>query len=165
MTVKEFVEKYKTLDEDGKLELIMDIINNNYVSYATKVSDCNKIIQATSYIGTDPKMFKINSPSRYMLLNLQLIIRYTNLEIKQDGEAMMEAYDILDEIDALTNILACIPSKEMISYNHIMKMMLKDLQMNERSIIGYIDTKLASLNIIGDALNKFLEENSDLDES
>ena len=161
MTVKEFVEKYKVLDENDKTEFITDIINNDYVSYATKISDCNRIIQATSYTSTEPKMFKINSPVRYMLFNLQLIIRYTSLEIDQDGDAMIEAYDILDKTDALRNILASIPSKEIISYNHIMKMMLKDFKMNERSMIGFLDTKFASLSIIGDVLSKLLEDTSE----
>ena len=157
MKVDEFLDEYKKLDEEAKSEYVKSIINTEYVSYATKIADCKRIIDSTSYTNTEPNMFRINSPGRYMLLNLQLVIRYADLEIDPDGKAMMNAYDNLEMVDALGNIINAIPSREVENYNRILDMMLKDLEMNERSLIGYLDSKLASLGIIGEALNNLIE--------
>lgn len=156
MTVDEFVEKYKELDEAGKNSLLNDLITTEYVPYAIKIADCKRIIQSTSYTNTEPNMFSINSPARHMLLNLQLIDRYTDLEI--DYNEALEIYDMLDEIDAIDNIITSLPAKEVSKYRKIMKMMLKDFKMNERSMIGYLDSKLASLGIISEELNKIMED-------
>jgi len=156
MKVDEFLDEYKKFDEEAKGEYVKSIINTKYVSYATKISDCKRIIQSTSYTNTDPNMFCMNSPARHMLLNLQMIERYTDLEI--DYNNALNIYDMLDEVDAITGILGCIPFKEASNYNHIMKMMLKDFRMNERSMIGYLDSKLASMKILGESLDKIMEE-------
>lgn len=156
MTISEFVEKYKELDKDDRNSLVYDLITTEYVPYATKIADCKRIIQSTSYTDTEPNMFSINSPARHMLLNLQLINRYTDLEI--DYNEALEIYDMLDEIDAIDNIITSLPAKEVSKYCKIMKMMLKDFKMNERSMIGYLDSKLTSLGIISEELNKIMED-------
>ena len=157
MKIDEFIEKYKQLNNDvDKVNLINGLIVTKYVSYATKIADCKRIIESTSYTNTDPNMFSMNSPARHMLLNLQLIDRYTDLEI--DYNEALEIYDMLDEIDAIDNIITSLPAKEVSKYCKIMKMMLKDFKMNERSMIGYLDSKLTSLGIISEALNKTMED-------
>ena len=157
MKIDEFIEKYKQLNNDvDKVNLINSLITTKYISYATKIADCKRIIESTSYTNTDPNMFSINSPARHMLLNLQLIDRYTDLEV--DYNKALEIYDMLDEINAINYIITSLPDKEVSKYCKIMKMMLKDFKMNERSIIGYLDSKLASLEIVSEALNKIMED-------
>ena len=156
MTISKFVEKYKELNEDDRSSLVYDLITTEYVPYAIKIADCKRIIQNTSYTNTEPNMFSINSPARHMLLNLQLIDRYTDLEI--DYNEALEIYDMLDEINAIDNIITSLPAKEVSKYRKIMKMMLKDFKMNERSMIGYLDSKLTSLGIVSEALNKIMED-------
>ena len=157
MKINEFIEEYKQLNNDvDKVNLINSLITTKYVSYATKIADCKRIIDSTSYTNTEPNMFSMNSPARHMLLNLQLIDRYTDLEI--DYNKALEIYDMLDEINAIDYIITSLPDKEVSKYCKIMKMMLKDFKMNERSIIGYLDSKLASLEIVSEALNKIMED-------
>ena len=158
MTVSEFVERYKELNEDDRNSLVYDLITTEYVPYATKIADCKHIIQSTSYTNTEPNMFSINSPARYMLLNLQLIDRYTDLEI--DYNKALEIYDVLDEINAIDNIITSLPDKEVSKYCKIMKMMLKDFKMNERSMIGYLDSKMTALKIFGESFDKMIENMS-----
>ena len=159
MKIDEFIEEYKQLNNDvDKVNLINSLITTKYVSYATKIADCKRIIESTSYTNTDPNMFRINSPARHMLLNLQLIDRYTDLEI--DYNKALEIYDMLDEINAIDYIIISLPVKEVSKYCKIMKMMLKDFKMNERSIIGYLDSKLASMKILGESLDKIVENMS-----
>lgn len=159
MKIDEFVEKYKQLNNDvDKVNLINSLITTKYVSYATKIADCKRIIESTSYTNTNPNMFSINSPARHMLLNLQLINRYTDLEV--DYNKALEIYDMLDEINAINYIISSLPDKEVSKYCKIMKMMLKDFKMNERSMIGYLDSKLAALKIFGESFDKMIEEMS-----
>ena len=153
MQLNEFIEQYEAL----KNTAIKMIIDKDYVPYAIKVGDCRRIIDCTTYTNTEPKMFCMNSPSRYMLLRLQLVIRYTSLEFDQSGEGMVKAYDDLDRVGALDSIIAAIPEREVETYNRILDMMLSDFQMNERSLVGYLDTKLASLSIMGDEIAKLMD--------
>lgn len=155
MRIDEFIEEFKKLNTDDKVDLVNGLITTEYVSYATKMTDCKRIIDSTSYTNTEPNMFCINSPARHMLLNLQLIERYTDLEI--DYNNALEIYDMLDEAGAIDYIITSLPTKEVSKYCKIMKMMLKDFKMNERSMIGYLDSKLASLGIIGETLNNLIE--------
>lgn len=155
MKIDEFIEEFKKLNIDDKVDLVNSLITTKYVSYATKIADCKRIIDSTSYTNTEPNMFCISSPARHMLLNLQLIDRYTDIEINY--EDALEIYDMLDEVDAIDYIITSLPTKEVSKYCKIMKMMLKDFKMNERSIIGYLDSKLASMKILGDSLDKMLE--------
>ena len=155
MKINEFIDEFKKLDEDGKVSLVNDLVTAEYVSYATKIADCKRIIDSTSYTNTEPNMFRISSPARHMLLDLQLIERYTDLEI--DYNNALEIYDMLDEAGAIDYIITSLPTKEVSKYCKIMKMMLKDFKMNERSMIGYLDSKLASMKILGDSLDKMLE--------
>lgn len=156
MKIDEFIEEFKKLNiDDDKVDLVNSLITTEYVSYATKIADCKRIIDSTSYTNTEPNMFRINSPARHMLLNLQLIDRYTDIEINYKDA--LEIYDMLDEVDAIDYIITALPTKEVSKYCKIMKMMLKDFKMNERSMIGYLDSKLASMKILGDSLDKMLE--------
>ena len=156
MTVDEFVEKYKELDEAGKNSLLNDLITTEYVSYATKVADCKRIIQSTSYTNTEPNMFCISSPTRKMLFTVQLIDRYTEIDI--DHREALNIYDKLAENKILENLINALPKDEVLWYKDILDMMFEDFKINERSIVGYLDSKLASLGIIGEELNKIVSE-------
>ena len=158
MKVNEFVEQYKKCDKDGKDAMLKQVLTTQYVSYAIKIADCKRILDSTCYTNTKPNMFSINSPAREMLLKLQMIDRYTDLEI-EFNEAL-DTYDMLDEAGALEDLLGAIPFREVVNYDHIMKIMLKDFKMNERSMVGYLDSKMASLGIIGETLNNLIEDMS-----
>ena len=45
MKINEFIEEYKQLNNDvDKVNLINSLITTKYVSYATKIADCKRII-------------------------------------------------------------------------------------------------------------------------
>ena len=155
MTVDKFVNEYKKINDDDRIILIGKIINTDYIPYATKVADCKNIVNNTSYTNTKPNMFKINSPARKMLYELTLVNRYTELEI--DFTNAIEMYDLLDECGALQHILFLISERETNKYKELLDMTISDFQENERSMIGYLDTKFASLKIFGEEFNKIIE--------
>lgn len=161
MTVKEFYEKYNL--SENKDECIQAIYKEEYIPFETKVSDCNRIMKSTSYTNTDPNMYKQNSASRRMLFILTLVDRYTDIDI--DYTNALEEYNILCmmDFDYIFNLFNDeMPSSikiEIRRYEDILYNAEDDFDKNERSIIGYLDSKFASLGIIGEALNKILEEN------
>ena len=157
MTIQEFVDEYKAQDDAGKIVLAGKIVNTEYISYINKVADCQNIVKATSYTNTEPNMFKINSPARNVMFELELIHRYTELDI--DFRDYLNIYDKLNEIDAIRTIISQIPTREVMEYRNILDMTLKDFQMNERSMIGYFDSKLASLKIFSEEflLNEYVK--------
>lgn len=161
MTVNEFVEKYN--DSKNKEEYLRSVCKTEYVPFETKVADCNRILKSTSYTNTEPNMYKQNSSSRKMLFLLTLIERYLDVDI--DYTNALEEYNKLcmismDRIfDSFNDELPASTRVDIGRYEDILYDMESDLRENERSIIGYLDSKFASLGIIGEALNKMLEEN------
>ena len=91
-----------------------------------------------------------------MLFTVQLIDRYTEIDI--DHREALNIYDKLAENKILENLINALPKDEVLWYKDILDMMLEDFKINERSIIGYLDSKLASLGIIGEELNKIVSE-------
>ena len=156
MTVQEFVEEYKRINDDDKVILIGKTINTDYIPYTIKVADCKNIVNNTSYTNTEPNMFKINSLARKMLYELTLVNRYTELEI--DFTNAIEIYDLLDECGALRHVLFLISERETNKYKELLDMIISDLKENERSMIGYLDSKFTALKIFGEEFNKVIEE-------
>ena len=158
MTVKEFVDEYKKLDEENKIEYVKNIININYVSYSIKITDCNNIINSTSYTSTEPNLFKINSPARNMLYLLNLVNRYTEIDV--NFKDSLAEYDLLKECNAFSDILNNIPEEEMIEYTELLQVCADDFMKNERSLIGYLDTKFETLKL---AFNTLAEANMNIE--
>jgi hypothetical protein len=156
MTVKEFLDKYN--EARDKVEFVSSSFKKIYIPYATKVSDCERIIKTTNYTNTEPNLYKTNTPSRKMLFLLTLINRYTDIDI--DFTNALEEYDMLCSID-LDKIYGCFAETEyeLQRYEEILSDMTDDFYDNERSMIGYLDTKLASFNILKEEFEKVIEEN------
>ena len=84
-TVKEFCEKYNVTNvEQTKQAFVEKIMNPHYVSYETKITICEKIIENSYYKKNEDgetKKLHINSPAQYMLYCLNLIKHYTNIKV------------------------------------------------------------------------------------
>lgn len=163
MKVNEFIEKYN--EAENKDEFIKGVLKEEYIPFELKISDCDRIIKSSSYTNTEPNMFKQNSPSRKMLFLLTIINRYTEIEI--DFNEALEEYNNLcmiemDRIFDLYEYDEILPKLIMVEinrYSEILYDLEKDFKENERSIIGYLDTKLASLGMITEVLETVLNEN------
>ena len=164
MTVKEFIEQYNEVKD--KETYIKSLYKKEYVPFETKVSDCERIVKATSYTNTEPNMFKQNTSSRNMLFILTLVDRYTDIDV--DFGNALEEYNLLctADMDMRFNKYYehCMAGeflhKELERYDEILYDVARDFEANNRSMVAYLDTKLASLEILGETFEKIMSENT-----
>lgn len=142
MTVKEFLDDYNNNHELDKH------IVKKYIPYAEKISWCDLIIKSSCYekVSEDKQIFKINSPTRQMLLSMTLIRAYTDIEV--DNSDILSDYDNLTESGLLMLIIDSLPEDEVNRWYNLIDMCLDDLMTNTRDLVSYIDTKVQSYEMI-----------------
>lgn len=163
MTVQEFINEYKNAINDRN-NFLKSIYKCEYVPYEDKISDCKRMLRVTSYTNTEPNLFKQDTVSRDMLYLLTIIDRYTIIDI--DFTKALEEYNLLCSVDMdllfeeyyrFEIELPKFVEYEVNRYRNILSKLNNDLLENERSMIGYLDSKLAALGIIGETLNNLIE--------
>jgi len=155
MTVKEFLKKYE------KNKDISKYITKKYLPYAEKITFCNRIIDATCYtkISDDKKIFKIDTPSRQMLLMLSIIDKYTDIDI--NWEDALADFDALSESELLGEILKVIPENEVTLCSSLLDMCVDDLMTNTRDLLSWVESKVEASNMV---INTILETVMNTDE-
>jgi len=148
MTVKDFLTNY------NKTKNIEKHIIKTYVPYAEKITLCTKILETTCYekISEDEKIFKMNTPSRQMMLMLVLVNTYTDIDI--NFQNVLEDFDILSEKELLGAIIKAIPEKEVALFSSLLNMCLDDLITNTRDLIPWMENKIKASSIV---INTILE--------
>lgn len=148
MTVKDFITKYE------KNKDISKYITKNYLPYAEKIALCNRIINSTCYenITGDKKIFKMNTPSRQMMLMLALIDTYTDIDINYKN--VLADFDTLSEKGLLGAIIKEIPESEVALCTSLLNMCLDDLMTNTRDLVPWIESKGEAFGMV---LNAVLE--------
>ena len=146
MTVKEFLGKY------AKNKDISKHIIRKYLPYAEKIMLCNRIIDATCYtkISDNKKIFKIDTPSRQMLLMLSIIDKYTDIDI--NWENALTDFDALSEYELLGEILKEIPESEVTLCSSLLDMCLDDLMINTRDLVPWLENKMEASNMVVNAI-------------
>ena len=148
MTVKEFVNEYNQASDKEKC-INKHIIKDKYVSYAEKITRCKNIIDTTMYVTVeDKRFFKQNSVSQYMLFSLTLIDLYTDIEI--DINDSLNIFDLFEKHCLIGKITSSIPINEKNNFEFILNMMIDDLMINTRNMVGFIEDKLNELSLLGD---------------
>lgn len=165
MTIEQFILIYKTKSEKDVDNYIKDHIVNKYIPYNQKIVVCTSIIDNTMYEEVNNvKIYKQNTPSRYLFFTLQLIKLYTDLEINFSDNPL-EIYDKLNECGLIDRIISLLPQSEYIEFNTIMDMIIDDRVANERDLVSFIESKIDLLkiafNIFNDALVDEMEGNND----
>lgn len=152
MIVTEFIEKYNAVRD--KSSFLKERIVTNYIPYLTKVAECKEIVEKTSYTNTQPKMYLRDTPSKYILFILRLIILYTDIEISLGTENTIQDFDSINQlsyivhdknIGVISGLITAISDKEYSEFNNVLKMVEEDLYENERSMSGFLETKFAAL--------------------
>lgn len=120
MTIKEFCESYRS-------DSVEKIIQNNYISYGTKMLKARAIVEQTSHNHTTGE-FEMNTPMRNMLFNKMLIESYTPLTFTEgDGQAMLDEYDMLNRGGIIEEIINAIPQREYAEYKTILEQSTNDM--------------------------------------
>lgn len=144
--VEEFCKKYNSINiEETKNALIKNVMNSHYVSYETKITVCEKIIDNSYYKKTEKegvkiKKLHINSPAQYMLYCLYLINQYTHITI--DFSKSLDEFNLLNECGLLDILCNCIPEKELKEFRMILDMVENDVLQNEYETHAFISNQI-----------------------
>ena len=168
--VKEYKSK-KTIGEQDKY--LRKHVVTNYLSYAEKLSSAYNIVKSTmeEQVGdTGKTVFKMNTPQRFFLTIINIINKYT--DIKYEDNDVVDMFDELNKNGIVDALLiptetedSPIPQKEYNEFNRVLAMTVDDYMENNRSITGFLETKIAALGLSLDTIFTSLNELANLQNS
>ena len=152
MTVKEFVEKYNTFNnEESKMKVVDDIMNNHYVPYEEKEVLCKNIVKASHYKtvkntdGTEYKKLHFDGVTDYMLYCLTLVKTYTKIELNLSDTLnefnLLNEY-INEEYGLIDLIMSKINKRELTEFGMILDLVKTDVVKNEYETHAYISSQV-----------------------
>lgn len=139
MTVKEFVDEYNNSNDRKKF--CDKHIVNKYISYATKISDCERIANSSCY--TQDGRFKPDGIVTYILYIRTLLEKYTDLVFE---ESTLEELDELEKVGAVNQIIESIPGSEKSIYKTILDIKLDDISSYESDVVTFLRSGFDFLN-------------------
>ena len=148
MNTEQFVKEYNETTDKEKF-VKKHILKDKYIPYAEKVAICKRIVNSTSYVKSgEIKTYRKNTPGQYMLFVLNVIDLYTDIDID-----FTDAPNEFDKVYPLnvSNIICSVCEAEINTLNTVLKMIEDDLEINERTLVSYIENKISLLEtILGD---------------
>lgn len=164
ITVKEFVDKYNTLQSDKlKEDYVKSIVNSTYLPFENKVAICEKIVDSSYYIktkgtdGVERKKMHVNSPANYMLYCLNIVDNYTNISI--DFKNSLEEFNILNKDGLFDLISIYISEREKKEFRMILDMVENDLIQNEYEVHAFISNQVERFgNLASATLSPLLKQ-------
>ena len=153
--VIDFVNEYeKQISEPDKTKFLKTKLKvENYLPYSEKLVTAELIVKNSSYaivkneengalIKTD--RIKINSPMRYILFVMNVVSKYTNLEV--NFKDVLPEYDALNKNCLIEVVFAKIGDKEVGEFNTLVDMILNDFMSNEYQFKNFVSEKLTQVN-------------------
>lgn len=158
MKLDRFLTNFNTSGA-GKEKYIKEHIKKDYVSYADKISDCERIARACHYHEVDGKSrFRLNSPASAMMFALVMVGRYTNIEL----EYSIDEYDELQKCGALGMIIGAIPEMEYDEYSTVMHMVEEDFVFAETDVASKMEDLKNAIGIVLASYVKALSDSENL---
>ena len=165
-TVKEFVDRYQKLTNDTARTKFLDsnLSIKKYIPVNTKVVRADLIANNTSF--DKDGNFKVNSPARLILGNLECINLYTNITV--DFKNMDTEYDLLKGSGLYDYIAQILPEKDVAEFYTLIDLSCADLERNYNSPHAYVSREVERFGtLIGVSttplLNKISEGIENLD--
>lgn len=156
MKTEKFIEGYKKAT--NKESYIKKHIVNDYIPYAQKVAETNKIVAISMYKEVNGKnIFWINTPLQYELMVIAVIKLYTDIELGENEE-ILNSFDALEKEGLSGEIFKAIGS-DYSSFNTVLKMAVNDAGDNN-NIMNYLDTKIDATKFTIDSLTEILQSPS-----
>lgn len=153
MNTEQFVKEYNEATDKEKF-VKKHILKDKYIPYAEKVAICSNITQLTLYTEVDgKKIFKKNSANDYLFFTLELIDKYTDIEISKKNA--LNEFDLLDSNNCIDILISFIPEHEKQTMQVIKKMTVDDEMINNRDLTSYLDNKSSAIEMM---LDTSLEE-------
>ena len=148
MKIKDFIEQFNLLDKDeDKDAFLRQIVTTTYVPFIEKADLCLKVINDCWYKKdeiTNVKKLFISSPATYVLYNMAVINKYTNLDV--DFKNTVAEYDLLNNGNYLGILLSYIPENELIEFKRILEMTQNDVLQNEYYAPAYIKERINDIS-------------------
>ena len=148
--VKKFVEEYeKQLNDSERNHFLKSKLKvENYLPYSEKLLVAEHIVKSSSYaiVKEDEVLkktdrIKINSPVRYILFVMEIVNKYTNIEV--NFKDVMPEFDYLNKNGLIEVIIDKIGAKETGEFNTVVEMVLDDFMTNEYEIKNWISEMLS----------------------
>ena len=165
--VKEFVDKCNSYNSDVARNKYIEmlVLKDKYVDYLVKIKYSKDILQVSCFDKNND--IKVDSCKKYMLYVYTLISLYTDISIKENE--MVEAFDLLDRYGLIDSILSCLPEKEKVTFDSVLKMCTDDMMTNYYSVHSYINKKINEsypklAGILTPLLKNITDKLNDIDE-
>lgn len=166
MKVIDFIEEYKKIkNEDSREKFIRKHIIKTYIPYEYKMAASRAIVRDSSYNGKTPTgedKFQLDTPIRYVLFYVEVIISYTDIEV--DREDILNDFNMLDENNILEQIIKYIET-DYRKFETVLSMVSDDFNTNNRTAVSFFENKINELyeflKILGEqelGKNKGVEE-------
>lgn len=161
MQFEKFIEEYK---KDNSF--ISKHIVRKYIPFQEKIDSAKKIIQLSFYKkieidGTKKTVFNMNTPYQYYFMILEIINKYTDIEIVDDKQ-ILNSFNTLEEMHITPKLIEAI-GDDYNSFNTVLKMCIDDAIFNETNLTTYLDTKFEAislaLNTYQSAFNEVMNDN------
>ena len=165
MTVKEFVKKYTSLQNDKTKEnFIKGIKIKDYIPYERKADLCKVLVNTSSYDKKEDengniisRTFKRDSILEYMMFNLMLVKEYTSIEV--DYKNNVEEFNLLNEpnvavkyedgneikVGLVDILISKIPDRELQEFKMILDLTKRDLMQNEYETHAFIQNQVGRI--------------------
>ena len=157
MNVEELIKKYEAAKKTKKEYDFSKHLKMSYMPYGEKCSLVKNVVENTSYVEVaGKKVYKRNTASMLFVFTMQLISRYTDIDI--DGEKVVADYDALMESGVMNLLMSQIPEEEVSILRGMLDMQRDDEEMNTRSLISFFETKADVAKMFFDSLGKVLDK-------
>lgn len=156
MKLIDFIKKY---DKNVDNNMVEQAVKCKYLSFAEKCNLCERIIQSTYYttMADGKTKLHINSASKYMLYNLSIIDKYTDIEINFND--VLAEYDMLAERNLFYQFKAYLPLTELQELDLLLEMAQQDVIANEYEPHAFISNQVERFGtLIGVSLSPILEK-------
>ena len=138
MKIENFIAELKA-NVGKEEEICRKHVQKKYVSFIDKIFDCQRIVRATmEYEEDGRRIFRQNTPARFLQITMVLLSHYTDLEI--DEANLVAQYDQLDEVGALEPLNAMLPQNEVNEFTTLLTMTAEDYLANNRTIVSYVNS-------------------------
>lgn len=149
MKIKDFIEQFKMLKtNEDKDAFLKQLITTTYIPFIDKVNICTRIINSSWYTkdeATGKRKLHITSTATYVLHELIIIDKYTNLDIDFKGN-IFDQYDLLNKENLLKILMSYVPENELIEFDRILEMTQRDVLQNEYYTPAYIKSRLEDIS-------------------
>lgn len=157
MTIKEFVDGYKAINENddkAQREYIKSHIVKDYIPYSNKMLIAKKIADITTYDDAEKKnKLRVNTPLREVYFILEAFALYTDVDISFKSDDVFYSFDLLAE-EGLNEIIEKAIGRDCYVLEELIETYVDDIITNQHDLVGWLNDKL-------DAVNKWLTESVD----